>query len=76
MPALPDTRDPRDTPSDQPGQSMAETEPMSPGDEAPAGTPGTAPTVCRACGGSGRLDGAACPECDGTGQVTVGVGGA
>jgi hypothetical protein len=64
-------------PSDQPAQSMPSTAPMSPGDEAPAGTPGTGPDVCRACGGTGKRDGGAvCPECQGTGQVTVGIGGA
>jgi len=63
-------------PSDQPGQSMPETTPMSPGDEAPPGTPGTGPDVCPRCGGSGRIDSGPCPECDGTGQVNVGIGGA
>ena len=61
--------------ADQPAQSPAAT-PMSPGDEAPEGTPGTAPNVCRGCGGSGRLDGGVCPQCQGTGQVNVGIGGA
>ena len=51
-------------------------EPMSPGDEAPAGTPGTAPNVCRKCGGTGTVEGRPCPECEGTGQVNTGVGGA
>ena len=50
--------------------------PMSPGDEAPPGTPGTGENVCPRCGGSGRVDGARCPECEGTGRVTVGIGGA
>ena len=50
--------------------------PMAPGDEAPAGTPGTGEDICRACGGSGRLNGGPCPECEGTGKVTVGIGGA
>jgi len=50
--------------------------PMSPGDEAPEGTPGTGRTVCRRCGGSGRVAGGECPECAGTGQVNVGIGGA
>lgn len=61
--------------SDQPGQSPA-TAPMSPGDEAPPGTPGTGPDVCPRCGGSGRIASGPCPECDGTGQVNVGIGGA
>ena len=63
-------------PSDRPAQPTSGTAPMSPGDEAPAGTPGTGPDVCPRCGGSGRIDGGPCPECDGTGQVNVGIGGA
>jgi hypothetical protein len=50
--------------------------PMSPGDQAPPGTPGAGETVCPSCGGSGRLGGGTCPECEGTGKVTVGIGGA
>lgn len=50
--------------------------PMSPGDDAPAGTPGTGENVCPVCGGSGRDGAQACVECGGTGKVTVGVGGA
>jgi hypothetical protein len=50
--------------------------PMKPGDEAPAGTPGTGETVCPRCGGSGKLAARDCPECQGTGKVTVGIGGA
>ena len=49
---------------------------MAPGDEAPAGTPGTGEDVCPACGGDGRTDGAECRECGGTGRVIKGVGGA
>jgi len=56
--------------------SVATPSPMSPGDEAPQGTPGTGENVCPACGGSGRQGAAACPNCQGTGTVTVGVGGA
>jgi DnaJ-class molecular chaperone len=49
---------------------------MSPGDQAPPGTPGTGETACSRCGGSGRLAGnAVCPECAGTGVVTQGIGG-
>lgn len=67
--------------SDQPAGAAgarpgAPGQPMAPGDEAPAGTPGTGEDICRACGGSGRLNGSACPECEGTGKVTVGIGGA
>lgn len=50
--------------------------PMSPGDEAPEGTPGTGEAVCPTCGGSGKEGGKACPTCEGTGKVTVGIGGA
>jgi hypothetical protein len=49
---------------------------MSPGDEAPVGTPGTGLDVCPRCGGSGRVNGETCANCDGTGQVNVGIGGA
>lgn len=57
-------------------QAAAPTPPMAPGDEAPAGTPGTGEDICRACGGTGVLNGGPCPECEGTGKVNVGVGGA
>ncbi|MGE5469806.1 MAG: hypothetical protein ACM3X0_03295 [Bacteroidota bacterium] len=50
--------------------------PMRPGDEAPAGTPGTGENTCRRCGGSGWLLGEACPLCEGTGRVITGIGGA
>jgi hypothetical protein len=63
-------------PSDPPGTSPPTQAPMSPGDEAPPGTPGSAPNVCPKCGGSGRLDGDVCANCQGTGQVNVGIGGA
>lgn len=49
---------------------------MSPGDEAPAGTPGTGENVCRMCGGTGQVDGHTCPDCEGSGKVVEGVGGA
>jgi DnaJ-class molecular chaperone len=47
-----------------------------PGDEAPVGTPGSAENTCRHCGGSGRMqDGSTCTVCEGTGLVTVEIGG-
>jgi hypothetical protein len=58
---------------DEPSGASA---PMSPGDEAPPGTPGSGEDVCPRCGGSGTLAGRACPECEGTGKVNVGIGGA
>jgi hypothetical protein len=56
-----------------PGSKRA---PMSPGDEAPAGTTGTGEDICPDCGGSGQRAGRECPTCQGTGKVTVGIGGA
>ncbi len=54
---------------------MSNPDSTKPGDEAPAGVPGTGENLCRRCGGSGRVDDAACPECKGTGKVTTGIGG-
>jgi hypothetical protein len=56
--------------------SMSDTDPGKPGDEAPPGTPGTGENLCRACGGTGRIDDKTCPECQGSGKVTTGIGGA
>jgi hypothetical protein len=50
--------------------------PMSPGDQAPAGTVGTGENVCPDCGGTGKRFGDECATCQGTGKVTVGIGGA
>jgi RecJ-like exonuclease len=68
-------------PADQPASSTDETQqvqqvPMAPGDEAPRGTPGTGENVCRRCGGKGEVDGEVCPECQGSGTVIEGIGGA
>jgi RecJ-like exonuclease len=49
---------------------------MAPGDEAPAGTPGTGEDVCPTCNSSGKVDGETCPNCGGTGRVIQGLGGA
>lgn len=63
--------------SDQPaGPQAGSSAPMAPGDEAPKGTPGTGENICRDCGGSGQQGGATCPTCEGSGVVTVGIGGA
>jgi hypothetical protein len=43
--------------------------PMSPGDEARPGTPGTGEDICPRAGRD-------CPTCQGTGKVTTGIGGA
>jgi RecJ-like exonuclease len=50
---------------------------MNPGDEAPAGTPGTGDNVCPVCHGTGKVRGAeACANCGGTGRIVAGIGGA
>ena len=64
------------TASDQPAGGQPGTTPMSPGDDAPEGTPGTGEDICPQCGGSGRDGGGSCPNCQGTGKVNVGIGGA
>jgi DnaJ-class molecular chaperone len=46
------------------------------GGEASPGAPQTAENICRACGGTGRVDGKPCPECGGTGKVIETVGDA
>ena len=71
----PSSQSPSNT-SDQPAGRESTGVPMSPGDEAPEGTPGTGLNVCPNCGGTGRVDSRECPECEGTGNVNVGIGGA
>ncbi|HJT06797.1 MAG TPA: hypothetical protein VJ747_07725 [Stellaceae bacterium] len=51
-------------------------EKQAPGDDAPAGTPGTGEDACPVCHGSGRLNGEKCATCAGSGVVVEGVGGA
>lgn len=48
---------------------------MVPGDQAPAGTPGTGENVCPRCNGSGEVEGSACQTCEGSGRVIEGIGG-
>lgn len=48
---------------------------LNPGDEAPRGTPGTGEDVCPQCNGRGRIDGASCPNCGGSGTIVRGIGG-
>ncbi len=54
--------------------------PMAPGDQAPAGMPGTGEDMCPQCGGSGKINGATgvvpCTHCAGTGRVIKAIGGA
>ena len=45
-------------------------------DQVPPDTPASGEDVCRRCKGTGRIDGAECPDCKGTGKVNVPIGGA
>jgi DnaJ-class molecular chaperone len=47
----------------------------NPGDDAPAGTPGTGENVCQVCHGTGKAGGQPCANCGGTGKVIEGIGG-
>ena len=47
-----------------------------PGDEAPPGTPGTGENICPVCSGKGTISGKTCDNCEGTGKVITGIGGA
>ena len=50
---------------------------MTPGDEAPPGTPGTGEDICPECKGSGKTPrGEECRNCAGTGRIVRGIGGA
>jgi RecJ-like exonuclease len=49
---------------------------MAPGDEAPQGTPGAGENICPTCNGTGRVKGATCETCAGSGVVIEEVGGA
>ena len=64
------------TAGDQPAGQAPSDVPMSPGDDAPEGTPGTGEDICPQCGGSGREGDGTCRNCQGTGKVNVGIGGA
>jgi RecJ-like exonuclease len=46
-----------------------------PADEAPPDAPGAGEDVCRACHGSGIVEGKQCTACAGTGKVIQGIGG-
>ncbi|MCK1362304.1 hypothetical protein [Bradyrhizobium sp. 199] len=49
---------------------------LNPGDDAPRGTTGTGEDVCPDCNGKGRIDGAPCATCGGSGTVVKAIGGA
>jgi hypothetical protein len=48
---------------------------LNPGDQAPAGTPGTGEDLCPKCSGSGRIDDKECENCGGTGIIIAGISG-
>lgn len=68
---------PNDEGQNAPGDALSEAEAgrdhMAPGDEAPPGAATSGENACRVCGGSGRVDGAECENCQGTGKVTEGL---
>jgi RecJ-like exonuclease len=55
---------------------MAGDDKLAPGDEAPPDASGAGETICPKCGGSGRVDGDTCPDCEGRGKVVKAIGGA
>jgi hypothetical protein len=61
----------RNTPTQKPTDIV-----ITPGDQAPSGTTGTAENICPECAGTGRQHAAPCPHCNGTGKMIQGIGGA
>jgi DnaJ-class molecular chaperone len=59
----------------QPGAGT-ESGARNPGDEASPGASQTGENVCRACKGTGQIDGKPCPECGSTGKVVENIGDA
>lgn len=49
---------------------------IAPGDMAPPGTAGTGENICPVCNGEGSISGESCVNCEGTGKVIEGIGGA
>ena len=60
----------------KPTTAPAKDSSMNPGDQAPPGTPGTGEDVCPKCNSSGEVDGETCANCEGTGRIVTGIGGA
>jgi DnaJ-class molecular chaperone len=50
--------------------------PLYAGDAAPGAGVGTRETVCPACHGTGMVGGETCENCNGTGNIIAGIGGA
>lgn len=49
---------------------------LRPGDTAPPGTVGTGEALCPKCGGSGKIADQPCDQCEGSGIIIQGIGGA
>lgn len=64
------------SPTPQAPEISPQPRPMTPGDEVPEGTPGSGQSPCRRCAGSGRWEDKTCPDCEGSGYVIAGIGGA
>jgi hypothetical protein len=58
------------------GDAMPDNTDLTPGDEAPPGTPGTGENLCPARNPSGKKDSRKREQCNGTGKVIEGIGGA
>ncbi|MER9326685.1 hypothetical protein [Mesorhizobium sp. M0488] len=57
------------------GESRHSQETQGNPDEVSPGTPGAGENVCRRCSETGKVGGAPCPECGGTGKVMTPIGG-
>ena len=62
-------------PRENTGNDRSTLRPGRPGDQAPAGTPGTGEAICPQCRGTGRIGGKQCPACEGSGEIIQGIGG-
>jgi len=61
----------------KPDKPKEAAKPMSPGDEARPGTPGTGEDICPQCNGRGKTArDERCPNCEGTGRIVRAIGGA
>ena len=49
---------------------------LNPGDEAPPEAPTSGENLCPICSGFGEIDGHHCENCDGSGKIEAGMGGA
>jgi DnaJ-class molecular chaperone len=45
-------------------------------EKVPEDSEGSGENICRKCGGTGKVEGETCPDCQGTGKLTTPIGGA